>query len=170
MIRPLAGLALTLFALGLASAAWADDEAAPVATADAGPGGFTLDDQIAAWRAAGEPSATADLSAQVQPTERDRRPHGVVSVGIGTGGYRSVYGQTDLPVGRTGTLSLAIGDERGRIFGRDVHARSLAIGLSFDGAAAPACPPALAPKDAPWRRYDAFELQRLQAACDAAQP
>lgn len=42
----------------------------------------------------------------------DRKVYGEVSVGIGTGGYRSVYARTDVPLGETGRLSLAFEDTR----------------------------------------------------------
>jgi hypothetical protein len=43
----------------------------------------------------------------------DRRPHGVVEVGVGSHGYRSAYVQTEIPLGEDGMLSLAIGERRG---------------------------------------------------------
>lgn len=45
-------------------------------------------------------------------TRRDRQIHGSVSVGVGTGGYRSVYVQSEMPLGSSGRLSLAFGDAR----------------------------------------------------------
>jgi opacity protein-like surface antigen len=46
-------------------------------------------------------------------TARDERKiHGEVSVGVGTGGYRSVYVRSDIPVGETGRVSLAFEDTR----------------------------------------------------------
>lgn len=48
----------------------------------------------------------------------DRRPHGEVSVAVGTGGYRSVYARAEMPVGDLGRVSLAFGDTRyGRAYG-----------------------------------------------------
>ena len=43
-------------------------------------------------------------------TERrtDRKPHGSMSVAVGTGGYRSVAGDVVIPVGENGTVALAI--------------------------------------------------------------
>ncbi|ODT85164.1 hypothetical protein [Phenylobacterium sp. SCN 70-31] len=55
----------------------------------------------------------ADAVAGVVP-KRDRRVHGEVAVGVGTGGYRSLYARADMPVGESGTLSVAIQDTRGR--------------------------------------------------------
>lgn len=49
----------------------------------------------------------------------DRRPHGEVAVAVGTGGYRSVYARTEMPVGDMGRVSLAFQDTRyGRTQGR----------------------------------------------------
>jgi hypothetical protein len=42
----------------------------------------------------------------------DRKVHGVVEVGVGTGGYRSVYVRTDMPVGENGRVSLAFEDTK----------------------------------------------------------
>ena len=54
----------------------------------------------------------------VVPAQIDRRPHGEVSVAVGTGGYRSVYARTEMPLGDTGSVSLAFGDTRyGRAYG-----------------------------------------------------
>ena len=41
-----------------------------------------------------------------------RRVHGVVDVAVGTHGYRSAYVRSDLPVGKTGTLSIAVQDSQ----------------------------------------------------------
>ena len=42
----------------------------------------------------------------------DGKPHGVVEVGVGTGGYRSFYIRSDMPVGDSGRLSVAFADTR----------------------------------------------------------
>ena len=42
--------------------------------------------------------------------EVERKPHGFIGAGIGTGGYRQVYGAVDLPIGETGDLIIAIDD------------------------------------------------------------
>ncbi len=170
----IAALGLLLAAASPVAALAADD--GPVATAEAnGAPGFTLDDQIEAWRADGEAAAAPDVALLPGSLPgRDRQVHGMVSVGVGTGGYRSVYAQTTMPIGSTGTLDVAIGDERGR-FGRGgptLHNRSLSIGLSFDATQRSVCGElsAVGPKDAPWRRYDDSDRRAQQAACDAGRP
>jgi len=48
--------------------------------------------------------------------EYERQIHGEVSVAIGTGGYRSAYVRSDFPAGKTGTLSVALSETKGRGF------------------------------------------------------
>lgn len=59
-----------------------------------------------------------DTGPEVAPpfTERrpDRRPHGSMSVAIGTGGYRSIAGDVVIPVGENGTIGLAVELTEGR--------------------------------------------------------
>lgn len=76
---------------------------APTATA------VSTSDQIDAYlRASPVLSLTPDASLDDAPARPiDRKPHGEVEVGIGTGGYRSLYASTILPVGEAGWLSLA---------------------------------------------------------------
>lgn len=45
-------------------------------------------------------------------TQGDRKVHGEVSVGIGTGGYRSASALTIIPIGETGTLAIAVSKSR----------------------------------------------------------
>src|SRR6185369_3564793 len=51
--------------------------------------------------------------------EEPRQVHGVVDVAVGTHGYRSAYVRSDFPVGKTGTLSIAVEDSqfKGRGYG-----------------------------------------------------
>ncbi len=55
--------------------------------------------------------ATADRPSDIDASQflrpRDGRVHGEVGVGIGTGGYRSVYGAMGVPLGETGSASFA---------------------------------------------------------------
>lgn len=44
----------------------------------------------------------------------DRGVHGELGVAIGTSGYRSIYGIVGMPLGDTGSLTLAYEQERGR--------------------------------------------------------
>ncbi|WP_309643444.1 hypothetical protein [Phenylobacterium sp.] len=72
-------------------------------------------------------SATAETAAQIdrwiadapRPADDERampdqprRIHGEVGVAVGTGGYRSGYLISQMPLGETGSLTLAIGQTR----------------------------------------------------------
>ncbi len=66
---------------------------------------------------------------------RDRAIHGEVGFGIGTHGYREAYGVATVPLGDSGSATVAVSD--GRIGGRygTFNSRSLALSLAFgDGA------------------------------------
>lgn len=127
-------------ALLIASPALAADpqDDAPTATA-AQPG---VAEQIEAFlRAspAAEPSSdTARL--QSEPDAGPRKVHGVVDVSVGSHGYRSVYMRSDIPVGESGTVSIAVGDSRGGYPG---------YGYGYGRRFAPGLP--LSPLDAPPR-------------------
>jgi hypothetical protein len=54
---------------------------------------------------------SAANGAEAAPDE-PRKVHGEVDVAVGSGGYRSGYVRSDFPVGKTGTLSIAVGDTR----------------------------------------------------------
>lgn len=83
---------------------------APTATAPT-----DVADQIAAYlRDSPAASLPADAPRTTSEQPLDRRPHGVFEVGVGSHGYRSVYLQTEVPLGEKGRLSVAIGESRGR--------------------------------------------------------
>jgi hypothetical protein len=105
------------FALALTGAGLAHAEA-PVATASA---------------AQAPPAAAADTATQIEDfirtapapvlddgkpngvttsTEEPRKVHGEFGVAVGSGGYRSGYVVSVMPVGKTGTLTLAVSDTR----------------------------------------------------------
>lgn len=116
--RPLALAALAMGlagvgpAFGAEAAADAPTVTAPVASA---PGEPSVADQIAAYL---RDSPVARLPADDSPlgvtsSTAKRQPHGVVDVAVGSHGYRSVYVRSDLPIGETGTLSIAVGETRG---------------------------------------------------------
>lgn len=76
---------------------------------------MTTDEQIAAflraspttpWQAAERLDALSDAPV--------REIHGEAGVAVGTGGFRSAYVQSDIPVGRNGTLSLFVQQTQGR--------------------------------------------------------
>ena len=60
--------------------------------------------------------------------------HGEVDLAVGTGGYRSAYVRSDFPVGKTGTLSVAVQDSRINLRGDPIQHQGLGLGLSFAGA------------------------------------
>jgi hypothetical protein len=115
-----------------------------VATAPAGPG---VADQIDAYlRTSPALALPKDGPAGVTSGEEPRKVHGVVDLAVGSNGYRSAYVRSDLPVGKTGTLSFAVGESRfngrgyyggrGGAFGPGDR-QSLGLGLSLGGDAAP---------------------------------
>ncbi|WP_340647252.1 hypothetical protein [Phenylobacterium sp.] len=50
-------------------------------------------------------------------TPGERRMHGEVSVGVGTGGYRSFSALSVIPIGETGTLAVAVSKSRNNPYG-----------------------------------------------------
>jgi hypothetical protein len=76
------------------------------ATHDAVPHGLSTDQQIERWLAA---RSTADRpwpEAAADPVD-DRKMHGEVSFGIGTGGYRDYGVAVSVPLGENGRLDLS---------------------------------------------------------------
>ncbi|MCC7268173.1 MAG: hypothetical protein IT546_12675 [Caulobacteraceae bacterium] len=127
----------------LATAAAA--ETTPVETAPQ-----STEDQIDAYlRSSPALSLPSDEEIDALQEARERKVHGEVAVAVGSHGYRDVYARSDFPVGKTGTLSLAVRDSRfkGR-FGR--HERQgVSLGLAMgDAATARDCRWAM-PHDAP---------------------
>ena len=116
--RPLALAALAMGLAGVGPVFAAEAAAdAPTVTAPAAsaPGEPSVADQIAAYL---RDSPVARLPAADTPqgltgSTPTRQPHGVVDVAVGSHGYRSVYVRSDLPIGETGTLSIAVGETRG---------------------------------------------------------
>jgi len=83
------------------------EAATPTAAAD-------VTDQIAAYLRASPVAPLPAVGAlPAESAQPDRRPHGLVEVGVGSHGYRSVYMQTDIPLGEDGMLSVAVGQSRG---------------------------------------------------------
>lgn len=117
MARPrLAFAAVIALALG-GSPAWSAEPAAeegPVSTAGPEPAN--------ARPAPAAAPETIDLDRRIRdyldddrvPAAGARKPHGEVSVAVGTGGYRDVYARAEAPVGQSGSVSIAIGESRGR--------------------------------------------------------
>ena len=116
-----------------------------VATA---PAATSTADQIYAYlRTSPALALPTDGPAGVTSGEAPRKAHGFVDVTVGSNGYRSAYMQSDLPVGKTGTLSIGVGETRfnGRVggYGGPYGGRfspgdhqTLALGLTLGGDAA----------------------------------
>lgn len=75
------------------------------AAQDAVPHGLTTDEQIDRW-IAGRTTADKPWAEAAHAPADDRKPHGEVSVSIGTGGYRDYGVAVSLPVGEHGRLDL----------------------------------------------------------------
>ena len=73
---------------------------------DAAPHGLTTEQQIQNWISSRTPGASFDEAAETGPPA-ERKMHGMVEAGIGTGGYRSYGAAVSLPVGENGRLDLA---------------------------------------------------------------
>jgi hypothetical protein len=85
-----------------------------------------------------------DGAAGVTASDEPRKIHGVVDVAVGTGGYRSAFVESDIPVGKTGTVSIAVGEQHfngrfaSRFGGPNVGVTRQSLGLGFYlGDAAP---------------------------------
>lgn len=77
----------------------------PASSSQTAVDGLTTDEQIARWLAA---RAVEPAPFDGAPAWRDdRKPHGEVSVGVGTGGYRDYGVAMSLPVGESGRLDLS---------------------------------------------------------------
>jgi hypothetical protein len=81
------------------------------------------------------PDARRDDALDGVVAAEDRKPHGEVGVAAGTGGYRSVYGRTEFPVGKTGRVSLAFQDSHNDYgYGRGWYGGAYGAGpLGFGG-------------------------------------
>lgn len=89
----------------------AGQPAPPVSPAPATTKPLTTDEQITAFIHSVPPPPwrnDASLAGDIQL----RQVHGQMGVSVGTGGYRSAYAQTDIPIGRTGLLSVAVAESR----------------------------------------------------------
>lgn len=89
----------------------AEPAAAPVA---APPAVAPLEDtaaQIQRWLA-DSPTNLDDRDGQLDLRREDRQMHGEVGVAVGTGGYRSAYITSVMPLGDKGTLALSFSQDR----------------------------------------------------------
>ena len=103
-------------ALAAAAPTWAAEPEA-VATAPAATTGAPPNPDIAAQIDTYLKTSPAlvlprDGPGGVTAGDEPRKIHGLVDVAVGTNGYRSAYVRSDIPVGQTGTLSIAVGESR----------------------------------------------------------
>ena len=70
------------------------------------PHGLSTNDQIAQWLAAWAPDPTSGADAPLW--RDDRKVHGEVSLGVGTGGYRDYAAGVSLPIGESGRLDISV--------------------------------------------------------------
>jgi hypothetical protein len=97
----------------IATPALADE--APQATAPpatASPASPSVGDQIAEFLRTSPAAAIDDVDVSGVTARDDRRVHGEVGVGVGTGGYRSIYMRSDMPIGESAHLGIAFEDTR----------------------------------------------------------
>ena len=168
-IRALLGIMLALDLSATAQAASANSaEQEPIATARIEPAPsdrpvmpatspaklpavpMTTSEQIDAYLRASPTTPWQDAEALDRQEERPpRQVHGQVGVAVGTGGYRSAYGQSDIPVGRDGNLSVFVQRTQGgrghgygygsgyrNGYGYGGHSgQSLGLSLDFSGSA-----------------------------------
>lgn len=73
--------------------------------------GLTTDQQINSWIAARDPHETP-YSGDRAETVDDRKMHGVVEAGVGTGGYQSFAAAVSMPLGDSGRLDIAVSQTR----------------------------------------------------------
>lgn len=68
--------------------------------------------QIQRWLADSPVAAQDQYGEPLDGQPGDRKVHGEVGVSVGTGGYRSAYVTSIMPLGKNGTLALSVGQER----------------------------------------------------------
>ncbi|OZA18740.1 MAG: hypothetical protein B7Y02_01325, partial [Rhodobacterales bacterium 17-64-5] len=74
---------------------------------------MTTEEQVTTFLNASPTTAWPDEQGlDGQRNASARQLHGQVGVSAGTGGYRSAYAQSDIPVGRAGTLSIFLQETR----------------------------------------------------------
>lgn len=169
-IRGLSGIALAFGLAAMAQAAWASSaEQDPIATARVTPSPtnspvmptpsvakppaapMTTSEQIDAFLRAAPTTPWQDAEALDRQEDRPARQiHGQVGVAVGTGGYRSAYVQSDIPLGRDGNLSIFVQQTQGGRghgygygydsgYGYGAHSgQSLGLSLDLSGPRRPA--------------------------------
>lgn len=152
MIRLFSATALVC-ALASADPAIADEVIATSQAATEAPKPAASDAaaQIDAWIKTAPPVSLDDEGPDgVTPGREPRKIHGEVGVTVGSGGYRSAYAVSVIPVGETGTVSLAVsksqggrfyGGPGGRAFGGGDQS-SVALAVNLGPLAERVCPAA----------------------------
>jgi hypothetical protein len=154
---------LTISALAVAGAARAaDPDAPPVATAPvagplatgapttgapgaapgAAPGPMSIGEQIDNYLKTSPAAALPkDNASGVTSGDEPRQVHGLVDLAAGSNGYRSAFVASELPIGKTGTATIAVRETqfKGRFGGyggayAPQTRQSFGLGLSFDGS------------------------------------
>jgi hypothetical protein len=126
-------------------AAPAGPSAAPQAATAPAP--LTIGEQIDNYiRTSPAAVLPKDNAAGVVSGDEPRQVHGMVDVAAGSNGYRSTFVASELPIGKTGTATIAVGETqfKGRFGGGyggpgydrfgPQSSQSLALGLSLSGA------------------------------------
>lgn len=135
----ISGLALVF---GLGASAFASEPVATAGAKDAPP--MSTADQVDQFIKASPvpdlPKAGVAGVTASRPGDRSMLGpvHGFVEVGAGTGGYRSVYGAAQMPLGENGTLTVSGGEARGG-FSRSYggwRSQSLGASLAMGASAA----------------------------------
>jgi hypothetical protein len=136
-----------ILAAAVSSPAWAAEPetmaTAPPATTGAPP---SVAAQIDAYlKTSPAVILPKDTAAGVTSGDEPRKIHGTVDVAVGSNGYRSAFVQSDIPLGKTGTVSIAVGESRFDGRGRGGYGgyggyypgthQTLALGLALGGAA-----------------------------------
>ncbi|MES2342861.1 MAG: hypothetical protein V4597_14395 [Pseudomonadota bacterium] len=111
-----AGLALA--ALMGATSARAEEAVATASATPAPAAELSTAAQIDQFiRSAPLPSLEDEGVDGITPGEGKRQAHGEVGIAVGTGGYRSAYAMSLIPIGETGTLAIAVSESRNDRFG-----------------------------------------------------
>ncbi|WP_372782825.1 hypothetical protein [Phenylobacterium sp.] len=156
----------------VATAPQSGPQSAPASAPAAAPGvAAQIDDYLKTSPAIALPQEGA---TGITPGSEPRKIHGVVDVTVGTGGYRSAYVRTDVPIGKSGTASIAVGETQfgNRFGGRFGYGgrQSLGLGLRFDDAALgsgdPRCRQAIG--DGELGGFRDLRIEGAQRPCPAA--
>ena len=141
-------LLLSLAALAVAGVARTQEAVATAGPTGAPPTASTTAAQVDTFIHRAPPVNLDDGTPNgVTAEEAPRKIHGEVGASVGSGGYRSGYVSAVIPVGKTGTVAIAVSDTKfgrhggpgwGGGYGAYGDRQTLGPGLGFDdGAQAP---------------------------------